>query len=93
MPAERLLRYRKVYDDGAILDAVVWRVPEPVPGCGHSYKYRLYYGYPGKRVVGFDNERGKGDHLHLDGTEHPYGFTTAERLIDDFLAEVRRRRP
>ncbi len=92
MPAERLLRFREVYDDGAILDAVLWRLPEPVPGCSHSFKYRLFYGYPGRRVLGFDNERGKGDHLHLEGTEYPYRFTTPERLIDDFFAEVRRQR-
>ena len=92
MPAEQLLRFREVYDDGAILDAVVRRLPAPVPGCGHDFKYRLFYGDPGRRVVGFDNERVKGDHLHFEGREHPYRFTTPERLIDDFFAEVRRQR-
>ena len=38
----------------------------------------------------FDNERGKGDHLHLDGTESVYIFTTPEQLIVDFETEVRR---
>ncbi|WP_295427292.1 DUF6516 family protein [uncultured Thiodictyon sp.] len=42
--------------------------------------------------MGFDNERGKGDHLHRGGTQHPYRFITPERLLDDFLAEVQRQR-
>ena len=42
--------------------------------------------------MGFDNERGKGDHCHLDGVETVYAFTTVETLVRDFLAEVEKRR-
>jgi len=45
-----------------------------------------------RRLVGYDNERGKGDHCHLDGIEFPYRFSTPERLWDDFIAEVNKRR-
>lgn len=31
-----------------------------------------------------DNHKLKGPHLHLDGREEPYGFTTVDDLIDDF---------
>jgi hypothetical protein len=51
------------------------------------------YAVNGTRVVGFDNERGKGDHCHLDGRELPYVFSTVDRLIDDFIAAVAARRP
>jgi hypothetical protein len=71
---------------------VIWKVPRPVAGSRHPYKYRLYYGRDGKRIVGYDNERGKGDHCHLDGNERPYTFTTPDALIDDFLVQVRIRR-
>jgi len=37
-------------------------VPTPVPPTTHGFKYRLVYIVNGVRVVGFDNERGKGDH-------------------------------
>ena len=43
-------------------------------------------------LVGYDNERGRGDHRHIEGEEQPYSFSTPERLIDDFLADVRRLR-
>ena len=71
---------------------VIWELPASVAGSGHSFKYRLYFGRDRTRIVGFDNERGKGDHCHLDGQERPYVFTTVEQLIHDFLAEVNRRR-
>ena len=42
----------------------------------------------GERVLGFDNERGKGDHCHIGGREQPYRFTTVEQLVEDFIAAV-----
>lgn len=68
----------------------IWLLPKPVAGSAHHFKYSLFYGYPGKRVVGYDNERGKGDHRHLDENEESYVFTTVEALMADFLADVRR---
>jgi hypothetical protein len=44
----------------------------------------------GQRIIGLDNERGKGDHWHLEGVERPYRFVDVDRLIDDFIAEVER---
>ena len=70
---------------------VIWKLPRPVAGSAHSYKYRLFFGRNGMRLVGYDNERGKDDHRHLDGHEIPYDFTSVERLVQDFLADVRKR--
>lgn len=67
---------------------VVWRVPKPVPPSGHSFKYRLVFVRDGKRVVGYDNERGKGDHKHLGQRELPYKFVDIETLMADFLRDV-----
>ncbi len=51
-------------------------------------KRRAAYVVNGVRVVGFDNERGKGDHCHLRGRELPYRFTSVEALADDFIAAI-----
>jgi len=59
-------------------------------GSTHDYKYSLFYGRSGARLVGFDNELGKGDHMHIAGAEMPYAFTSLERLLADFFAEVRK---
>ena len=86
--AELLQRDRLDFDDGAILEMAIWRLPEPVAGSNHPYKYRLFYGRHGKRLVGYDNERGKGDHRHVGGIEKPYRFKDVETLVRDFLSEV-----
>jgi hypothetical protein len=92
MKAAIVRRSKHLLSDGAILEMVIWRVPQPVKGSGHSYKYRLYYGRDGIRIVGYDNERPKGDHRHLDGREEFYEFKTVEILVGDFLADVQARR-
>jgi hypothetical protein len=91
MQATLIHRFRSDTLDG-IIEITIWRVPEPVPPAGHDFKYRLVYVKNGQRVVGFDNERGKGDHCHLDGREFPYTFVSLDRLVDDFLAAVEERR-
>lgn len=88
MPARLLYRLRREYEDGAILEMAIWRVPNPVAGSVHPYKYRLFYGYPGRRLVGYDNERAKGDHRHRHGLQEAYRFKSPEALIDDFLGDV-----
>ena len=92
MSARLISRFKDVTPDGAIIEWVVWRVPQPVPPTGHGFKYRAVYIVDGQRVVGFDNERGKGDHCHLDGQELPYEFRGVEQLVEDFIAAVESRR-
>ena len=58
----------------------------------HGYKYRAVYALNGERIVGFDNERGKGDHRHMDGKQLPYTFAGVDQLVEDFIAAVSARR-
>lgn len=64
------------------------RVPQPVPPSTHTFKYRAAYSVGGVRLVGFDNERGKGDHCHFGGRELAYAFVSVEQLVEDFIAAV-----
>jgi hypothetical protein len=88
MKARLILRRRRVIDDRSAEEAVVWRVPVPVPGSVHSYKYRLAFIVDGVCVLRFDNERGKGDHKHVDGREEPYVFTELQKLLADFRSSI-----
>jgi hypothetical protein len=92
MKAMLLYRFRRTFDDGAILEVVIWNISQPVQGCSHLYKYRLFYGLPVQRVIEYDNERPKGDHRHEDDQEMAYIFSSPEKLIDDFLGDVARKR-
>lgn len=88
MRAALVIRRRVIFGDRDFAELVVWRVPEPVPPSAHRFKYRLVYIVDGVRVIGFDNERGKGDHRHDGGEETPYHFLDVDRLLDDFVAAV-----
>jgi hypothetical protein len=88
-PAELIFEDKQVLEDGAIIEMRIWRVPAAVPPSAHEFKYSLFYGRPGKVVVLFDNERGKGDHRHFGEVETAYRFESPERLIEDFKAAVR----
>ena len=64
MKATLLIRERVVYSNACLAEMVVWRLPKPAPPSRHFFKYRLAYIVEGRRVLGYDNERGKGDHRH-----------------------------
>ena len=57
-------------------------------GSAHRFKYSLFFGRPGVRLVLFDNEAGKGDHTHIREVEASYEFVSVDRLFDDFQAAV-----
>jgi len=87
MDAILLQRSKQHHADG-IVEIVIWRVPEPIKPCTHGYKYRLVYVVNGVRQVGYDNERGKGDHKHLAGAETTYAFINVTTLLTDFWQDV-----
>ncbi len=88
MKAKRIFYDKALLPEGFILEMVIWQLPEPSEERPHGLKYRLFYGRDGVRQVGYDNERGKGDHKHIGKVEIPYKFTTVEQLVADFLADV-----
>lgn len=88
MKATELFRAKETYGVGFV-EIVIWQVPEPVPPSEHPYKYRLVYVVDGKRMVGYDNERGKGDHRHVGEHEAPYRFVNPQQLMVDFMADVK----
>ena len=87
--AELIFYERINYEDGCILEMKLWSVSSPVPSSAHEFKYSLFYGRPRVREIGYNNERGKGDHKHFRDIETSYGFETVEKLIADFLSDVK----
>ena len=82
--ARLLLHRKRLYEDGAISEVRLWRLPgQPVPGSKHPFKYSLFYGYPGHLSVAYDNEFGKGDHRHRGNIEQLYVFESLEKLLAD----------
>ena len=90
MKATLLVRRRIVLAQDAFAEVVIWRVPQQVPPSTHDFKYRLAYVVAGECVVRFDNEQGKGDHRHIGAVEKRYVFSTPDKLMADFTAEIAR---
>lgn len=90
MKAERLLSYRQRLTDHLFKEVRVWRLPQPLPASSHPFKYRLALMHDGRCVLRYDNERGEGDHKHVDDQEHPLTFATLPQLLIEFDREIRR---
>jgi Family of unknown function (DUF6516) len=92
--AKAILEYhdKALLPDGSIIEMTIWHLPATSAERPHGLKYSLYFGKDGQRIVGYDNEAGKGDHRHYGTREEAYTFTTAEALVADFLADVERAR-
>ena len=92
MPATLIESQKLVLDDGAIIQIIVWRLPTATRERRRGLKYSLFHGRPGERIVGYDNETGKGDHRRYRDREETYRFTNYETLIRDFMNDVRKER-
>ena len=90
MKAVPLIHTRVILSEAAFAELVLWRLPKPLAGSRHSFKYRLAYVVNGVCVLRYDNEVGKGDHRHQGDAEEAYEFTTPEELIADFQRGIAR---
>ncbi|WP_341705022.1 DUF6516 family protein [Ferrovibrio sp.] len=88
MKAELLLREVWRLDEQAAVEIVIWRLPKPLAGSPHGFKYRLAYIERGRCVLRYDNEAGKGDHRHVGRREEAYHFSDPESLQVDFWRDV-----
>ncbi len=79
-----LIRERVVYPDCALVEDGRPASAEADPAIAASLKYRLVYIVSGRRVLGYDNERGKGDHRHVGDREEPFAFSSIEDLLAEF---------
>ena len=84
----RLVYHVKEYRvDGSIEEIKIWQVPA-TDDKPYGLKYSFVHIVEGKRIVGYDNSEGKGDHRHCRGEEHPYAFESLEKLWSDFRRDI-----
>lgn len=87
MDAELIFYRKNIEPDGDIVEMKIWHVPHSKDKA-HGLKYSLVYIREGKRIAGYDNAEGKGDHKHYKGREYPYRFIDVDTLIEDFYSDV-----
>jgi len=77
-------------EEVAIAELKIWEVqitshyPE-----GRKFSLFLVWKESGEVIIGFDNHKPKGPHLHKRGREEPYEFKDVGQLIEDFWSLVR----
>lgn len=89
MKAKLYLRQKKTIG-GITVEMVIWQLPATTPDRPHGFKYRLYCGHGKECLIRYDNETGKGDHIHYGNVEQTYRFVSADQLISDFETDVMR---
>lgn len=87
MTSVKVLHTKEIKGD-EIVEIKIWQIlkSDDKP---HGVKYSIVYIKGGKRLVGYDNAEGKGDHRHYGDGEEPYKFTSIWDLIKDFKEDVR----
>ena len=90
MKAQLLLKQRFVMSETAFAEIVIWQLAAPLDGSTHDFKYRLAYVVNDQCVLRYDNEAGKGNHVHINQQEVSYNFVSTEQLVDDFFAQIKR---
>ena len=85
----RYEKYPDVY--GNVAEIRVWEVGS-THDKPHGYKYSLVYIVQGRRVIGYDNAEGKGDHRHYGDRTESYRFEGLEKLAEDFYSDIQKYR-
>jgi hypothetical protein len=75
----------------AVAELKVWNVPHSAhyPE-GLKYSLFLVAKQSGRVIVGFDNHKPKGPHLHHEGKELLYAFSNVDTLVEDFWNWVKK---
>ena len=91
MKAKLLFHRKNIEPNGDIAEMKIWQVQDSKDK-PHGLKYSLVYIQNGKRIIGFDNAEGKGDHKHYKGKEYTYDFKSIDNLIKDFYSMIEKMR-
>jgi hypothetical protein len=89
MKAKLIYHVKQYHKDQSLLEVKIWETPKS-KNRPHGFKYSFAYISGNKRMAGYDNAEGKGDHRHFKGKESPYEFTGLEKLWNDFMKDIQR---
>lgn len=91
MKAQLVFHEKVIEADNSIVEIKIWSIQKSRDK-PHGFKYSMAYIKGGKRVVGYDNSEGKGDHRHFEEKEKPYTFQGIDQLFEDFYQDIGRQK-
>jgi hypothetical protein len=84
-----LIEHIKAPDEaGNTIEIKIWQLPAATEDKPHGYKYSYVYIVGKRRVIGYDNAEGRGDHRHVKGKVEPYSFVSIRKLTEDFYGDI-----
>ncbi|HAK89154.1 MAG TPA: hypothetical protein DHV16_02515 [Nitrospiraceae bacterium] len=88
MKGIKILHTKEVKGD-ELVEIKIWQVPksEDKP---FGVKYSIVYIKDGKRLLGYDNAEGKGNHKHYKDIEVPYEFAGIWDLLNNFKKDLKK---
>lgn len=78
---------KRLLSERDIVEMKIWKVPKS-KDFPDMVKYSFVFIHDRERLLGYDNERGKGHHKHYKGTEIKIKFNGPELLLLQFKEEV-----
>jgi hypothetical protein len=87
MPGRLIIHEKWVTNEGDLVEIKVWAV-ERSESFAEGVKYSMVLIHNGQRVLGYDNERGKGHHEHWFGKETLFEFKDLGHLLRKFERSV-----
>lgn len=90
MGSKLIYRMRQQITENTFNEIKIWAV-EKTEDKSHGYKYSFVHVKDGKRIIGYDNAEGKGDHRHYEDREATYEFISIKKLFADFYKDVKER--
>lgn len=73
----------------AVAELKIWKIPKS-KDYPNGIKYSLFLVSEGSVIIGFDNHKPKGPHLHLGDKELPYEYKGEVLLVNDFWRFARK---
>lgn len=86
---EKRIVVNKNSEDVAIVEIKVWEIQKS-KDYPEGRKFSLFLTSGGKIIVGMDNHKPKGPHLHIGVSELSYRYFDDETLLSDFWDFVRK---
>ena len=87
MSTQLIFHEKKITKEADIIEIKIWRVPK-TSEFPEGIKYSLIFIHGFTRVLGYDNEHGKGHHKHVYDIESKIHFKNWRDLIKRFRNEV-----
>ena len=89
--SELIFHEKRTLSEKELVEIKIWKIPKS-KDFPDMVKYSFAYIKNKERILGYDNERGKGHHRHYKDEETKMEFKDPETLLEQFKKEIKKLR-